>query len=88
VILIAALPPSGLAQTRYLCKRLRVHFPELKVLVGRWGLTDSTDPARERLLSAGADQVATTLLETRGQLVPLIQVLGHAEAPNSLVHAS
>ncbi|HZT82092.1 MAG TPA: AI-2E family transporter, partial [Gemmataceae bacterium] len=36
-VCIAALPPGGLTHTRYLCKRLRAHFPGLKVLVGRWG---------------------------------------------------
>ena len=35
-VCIAAVPPGGLAHTRYLCKRLRSRFPELKILVGRW----------------------------------------------------
>ena len=48
-VCIAAIPPGGLAHTRYLCKRLRSRFPELKILVGRWGTLDITtmDPARE-----------------------------------------
>ena len=37
MICIAAVPPGGLAQTRYLCKRLRARFPNLKIAVGRWG---------------------------------------------------
>lgn len=36
VVCIAAVPPGGLAHTRYLCKRLRARFPDLKILVGRW----------------------------------------------------
>lgn len=48
-VCIAATPPGGLAHTRYLCKRLRARFPELKVLVGRWGVVDLSafDPASQ-----------------------------------------
>ena len=40
LVCIAAIPPGGLAHTRYLCKRLRTRFPDLRILVGRWGLTE------------------------------------------------
>jgi hypothetical protein len=78
VVLIGTLPPGGLAQTRYLCKRLRSRFPEIKILVGRWGLPDNVDRTRERLLAAGADHVATTQIETRNQLIPIVQLATHA----------
>ena len=42
VVCIGSLPPGGLAQSRYLCKRLRAQFPRLKIIVGRWGLRGST----------------------------------------------
>jgi predicted PurR-regulated permease PerM len=60
-ICIAATPPGGLAHTRYLCKRLRSRFPELKILVGRWGARDVTTagPARRD----GADRTAVTIEE-------------------------
>jgi predicted PurR-regulated permease PerM len=51
LICIAAIPPGGLAHTRYLCKRLRTRFPDLRILVGRWGLTEiaaNPDPLQER----------------------------------------
>src|SRR5206468_1131788 len=38
VICVGALPPGGVAHTRYLCKRLRARFPGVKIVVGRWGL--------------------------------------------------
>jgi predicted PurR-regulated permease PerM len=61
VICIASTPPGGLAHTRYLCKRLRSRFPDLKIVVGRWGAHDitTTDGARE----AGADRAASTVKE-------------------------
>jgi hypothetical protein len=100
LVCIAALPPGGLAHTRYLCKRLRGRFPDIRILVGRWGLRDISvaphsspepggavpsadwptgephaDPLTEALEEAGADLVATTLLETRQQLGSLLPVL-------------
>jgi predicted PurR-regulated permease PerM len=81
LICIAALPPGGLALTRYFCKRLGLHFPDLKIVVGRWGLTENIERTRERLLSAGAAGVAATLLESRNQVVPLVQYLPHLRTP-------
>ena len=65
---IGFVPPGGLAQTRYLCKRLRAQFPDLRIVVGRWGPAPGIDEARRLLLSDGADVVAATLLETKAQL--------------------
>ncbi len=67
LICIAALPPGNLAHTRYLCKRLRARFPDVTILVGRWGQEAGADVA-QRLSDAGADHVGTTLDETRKQL--------------------
>jgi len=74
MVVIASVPPGGLAQTRYLCKRLQLQNPDLKIAVGRWGQREKNEKTQERLLSAGADYVAVTLLESRAQVVPLIQV--------------
>jgi hypothetical protein len=77
LICIASLPPGGLAQTRYLCKRLRARLPGVKIVVGRWG-RESEDSSTV-LLSAGADRIGTTLIETRNQMVQLIQIIPHSE---------
>jgi predicted PurR-regulated permease PerM len=76
-ICVAALPPGGLAQARYLCRRLRASFPQQKIVVIRWGLPDNAGQRREELLAAGVDGVAITLLEARSQLAPLIPSLDH-----------
>jgi predicted PurR-regulated permease PerM len=76
MICIAAVPPGGLAQTRYLCKRLRARFPNLKIAVGRWG-TGSEDS--NSILIAGADRVGTTMIETREQMIQLSQISPHSE---------
>jgi hypothetical protein len=85
LVCIAAVQPGGLTHTRYLCKRLRAQFPDLKIVVGLWGFKGELGPTRDSLLSAGADQVATSLLESRDQisnLSPLISDSGTLPASN------
>jgi hypothetical protein len=65
LVCISALPPGGLSQARYLCKRLRAKLPETQILVGRWGLTTNLEQNEEQLREAGADDVDETLLATR-----------------------
>src|SRR5262245_35280506 len=79
VVCIATFPPNGLSNVRYLCKRLRAQFPELKIVVSRPGPIENLEKTRQRLLAAGADVVTSSLLETRAQLLPLIQVANHSQ---------
>jgi predicted PurR-regulated permease PerM len=67
-VLIGALPSGGRGRTRHLCKRLRARFPDLRILIGRWGLRDNVALARRQLEAAGADFVSTSLGETRQHL--------------------
>lgn len=68
LLCIGAVAPGGLSQARHLCKRLRSQCPELKIVVGRWGLHDEKDLDRQHLLAAGADHVETTVLDTQRTL--------------------
>jgi len=77
MICIAAVSPGGLAQTRYLCKRLRARFPNLKIAVGRWGIGSEDSNSIQR---AGADKVGTTMIETREQMIQLCRISPHLEA--------
>jgi predicted PurR-regulated permease PerM len=76
---IGSVPPGGLAHTRYLCKRLRARFPELKIMVGRWGLVENVENNREQLLESGANVMTTTLEETRNQLDVWHPVMVHKQ---------
>ena len=71
VCCVGCVAPGGLNHTRHLCKRLRARFPDLKLVVGRWGLHDERDQEEPQLVDAGADRVATTLLATRQQIAEL-----------------
>jgi len=75
LIVVASLPPGGLAHTRYLLKRLRACCPGARILVGRWGGADDPAEQRQTLVEAGADHVASTLAATRDQLLALAPVL-------------
>jgi hypothetical protein len=87
VVVIGSLPPGGLAQVRYLCKRIRQQAPGVKILVGRWGEKDDKEKERteKRLLAAGADKVAWTLSDTRAQILPLLHVAAMNGGKNELV---
>jgi hypothetical protein len=71
VVCVGALPPGGLARAGYLCKRLRSQFPDLKIVVGRWEQKEDFEKTTARLLEAGANRVAASLLEARREIVPL-----------------
>jgi hypothetical protein len=65
-VVIASLPPGGLTHTRYLCKRIRQQFPDVKVAVGRWtGVPEEGGKAARQLRESGAaDELAFTLEAT------------------------
>jgi hypothetical protein len=73
IVCISVLPPLAVMHARYLCKRLRARFPELKIVIGLWGVQANSQKLRERLPSTCADFMATTLAEAVTQIAPLHQ---------------
>jgi predicted PurR-regulated permease PerM len=90
ILCIGAVAPGGLSQARHLCKRLRSQCPELKIVVGRWGLHGERDTDRELLLAAGADHVETTVLDTQRALAQVALMFGRPapELPPTLVRVA
>jgi len=80
---IVALPPGGVPHAKYLCKKLRATFPDLKILVGRWGPPGLGGEGAETLVASGADAVGSTLLETRDQLSQLVLRLTDSASPTA-----
>jgi hypothetical protein len=78
LVCIGAVAPGGLSQARHLCKRLRSQCPELKIVVGRWGLHDEKDTDCQHLLAAGADSVETTVFDTQRALAQAGLTCGHS----------
>ncbi len=69
VLVVGVLPPGGMAQAQYLCKRLRATSPGLKLLVGLWGVGDDRKALAGRLRSSGADEAVGSLAEARDRVV-------------------
>jgi hypothetical protein len=53
-------------------KRLRARFPDVRIVVGRWGCKDQLEEDSGPVLAAGADRVATTLAASREQVEELL----------------
>ena len=73
VVYFADLPPSPSSKTRYLVKRLHAALPEVHVAVGRWAPPALADETAQPLLDAGADHVATRLVDSRKYLTGLLE---------------
>jgi hypothetical protein len=61
--LLVALPPLGSRNGRYLCKRLRRRFPQLRIIVALLN-GENLKKTQQRLLDCGANVAATSLAET------------------------
>jgi predicted PurR-regulated permease PerM len=81
VVVIASVPPGGLAQTRYLCKRMKGQCPGMKVVVGRWGPQENVDHISDRLKESGADVFSKVLAETRAEVAARVRVAEAAQQP-------
>jgi len=71
-VLISIIPPGGVTQARYLCRRLRKRFPSLRIVIAYLGRVRDFDGLLVRFRAAGADYVTTSVEQTCSQLVSLI----------------
>jgi hypothetical protein len=70
VICICATPPAAVMHARYLCKRLRDRFPEVKLIVGMWDAQGDLNKAKERI---GCGAIVVTTLADAQEQIALIQ---------------
>jgi hypothetical protein len=68
VICISALPPFAFAQAASICQRVRLHLPEIKVLVGVWGFSGDMNKAQERFGGARPDALVSSLAQALEQI--------------------
>jgi predicted PurR-regulated permease PerM len=69
VVCVCALPPFALLHARTLSKQLRSRFPDMKILIGIWSVSDAnSERLKERLAKALSDPVVTTLREALEEL--------------------
>ncbi|HEX4142296.1 MAG TPA: AI-2E family transporter [Pirellulales bacterium] len=72
VVCVSALPPLAAMHARYLCKRLRPKFPQLKIVVGLWQAGGSSKKAQDRLAKIGIDRFVTSLAEATQYLAHFV----------------
>jgi hypothetical protein len=82
-VCIADLPPSAPSRARAVTRRLRALAPDLPILVGRWAPPDLADDSQEPLRAAGATHVATTLCDTRAELLRMTSETPAAASPDA-----
>jgi predicted PurR-regulated permease PerM len=88
-VVIGALPPGGLAHARYVVARVKARFPDLKVVVGRWGRGDDlSDEGAGPAGIAGADWVDDTVAETHKRLTEYHSVFAATPADSAPVDAT
>ena len=71
VVCVSALPPFAATHARYLSKRLRPRFPQLKLVVGLWQETELTTKTQDRLIATGINRLVTSLSEAVVELESL-----------------
>ena len=65
LVCVISVPPGGLAQARYICRRLRAKLPNTPVVVIRPGGQANGQESSQRLTEDGARQVCFTLESAR-----------------------
>ncbi len=65
LVCVNSIPPGGLAQARYICRRLRAKLPKAAILVIRPGVQANEKESAQRLVEDGASMVCTSLGEAR-----------------------
>ncbi|MGE5813930.1 MAG: AI-2E family transporter, partial [Acidobacteriota bacterium] len=74
VVCFADLPPSSSSKTRYLLRRLHSALPDVRIAAGRWGPPALADESPQPLLDAGANHVASLLVESRNYFGGLLEI--------------
>ena len=73
VVCVSTVVPDGFLRARYLCKRIRGQFPDLRI-VAAVTVRDDAREVRTRELSTSADEIASTLGEAAKQIQCLVSV--------------
>jgi len=79
LVCLGTLGPGGLATARYLVKRLRARFPDLPVVIGRWG-GQNLQMWRDQLTSVRPECVVGTFEAARTAITTALGVTDPANA--------
>jgi hypothetical protein len=74
-VCVSALPPAAVAHSRYLCKRLHMKLPELKMVVGLWTWSGELKRAKDRVACEGSVNLVTTLGQAMDEIEQATQAV-------------
>ena len=81
VACVAAVPPPGYMHARYLCRRLRAEFPDLKLVAAILTERD-VEEVKKRRPAIAADEMASSLQQALTQILALAPTgNNHVSAP-------
>ncbi len=83
VVCVSAMPPTAIAHSRYLCKRLSARFTDLPTLIGLWTLQGDPDKARARIACANTVHLCVKFSEAIDQIEQLTHSFIIAAAQNA-----
>jgi len=88
VVVISALPGEAAAHARHLCRRVRVRFGEAPIVVGLWQAIGEPERSWQRLASAGATNLETSLAAALAKVDRLVMEGESRLPPSTPAHPS
>jgi len=81
VVCVTAVPPLGYMHARYLCRRLRAEFPDLK-LVAAILIERDVEEVKKRRPEITSDEIASSLKQALTEIVSLAPAANdHTQSP-------
>jgi hypothetical protein len=71
LVCVGGVGPGGVTHTRYLVKRIRMRFPDVRIVAAHWAAPGLIERDLHGLGAAGADAIATSITESRDLLASL-----------------
>ncbi|HYG34834.1 MAG TPA: hypothetical protein VEC99_08625, partial [Clostridia bacterium] len=87
VACVLAVPPLGYMHARYICRRLRSQFPNLKI-IGAILTEQAVDEIKQRQPPIAADELACSVREVQNQILNLFSVRMTANPSQSALTAA
>ena len=83
IVCLSLIRPFAVMQARYVAKRLRSRYPQLKILIGLWDVKRPAVGSRKNLQTVHADWVVESLGDAILQVCPIVHCL-----PNPALEAT
>ncbi len=75
IVCLSLVRPFAVMQARYLAKRMRARYPQLKIVIGLWDVKRPAVGSRKNLQTVHADWVVESLGDAISQVCPLVHCL-------------